>query len=45
MYDSVNCDYIIITSCRGIYMVTDKMTIEDLYFNVQNEWCEKATKG
>ena len=23
---------------RGIYLVSDRMTIDDLFFNLQNEW-------
>ena len=31
------CHYDII-ALRGIYMVSDRMTIDDFFYNVQGEW-------
>ena len=30
--------YFLSCLCRGIYLVADKMTIDDFFFNLQNEW-------
>lgn len=37
-YLQVDAVVFVFSTLRGIYVVADRMTIDDVFFNVQNEW-------